>query len=150
MRLAPVCSGMGKTNLQITVERERAVYTSMPRPLLSQLCRIHGLSVRDFASIFQISKSHAEEVLNHKKYPSLDLAFKIARYWETDVDTLFGWMFDDDGQRRPLVVEIPGGKGEVWRLSTHNPIHKTIPLVKYIAKRLREMEEEEKKCSTSA
>lgn len=96
------------SNVQQANEKQRAVYDLCPLPLLSQLASLHRISVRDFAAIFGISKSHAEELLNHKKLPSLELAIRIARYWEVTVDDLFGWRVDDDGARRPLVIEVDG------------------------------------------
>ena len=131
-----------KSNLQVGIEQARAIYTSMPRPLLAQLCLLHGLSIRDFAQIFEVSKSHAEEVLNHKRPPSLELAFKIARYFETNVDELFGWLFDDDGMRRPLLVEIPG-KGEVWRLKHQYERHKALVMIRDIAEYIRKKRAQE-------
>ena len=97
------------TGLQRTIERQRAVYETLATPLLYQLVKMHGLSIREFAEIFEISKNHAEAVLKHRTTPSLELAFQIARYFEVRVEELFGWMFDDTGNRRPLVVEV-GGK----------------------------------------
>ena len=131
-----------KTNIQLGVEKERAVYTSMPRPLLAQLCLLHGLSIRDFAQIFEISKSHAQEILNHQKMPSLELAFRIARYFECTTDELFGWMVDDDGMRRPLLVEIPG-KGEVWRLKHQYERHKALVMIRDIAEYIRKKRTQE-------
>lgn len=96
------------TNLQITIERQRAVYESLAKPLLYQMAMLHRLSIREFAAIFQISKGHAEAVLKHQVAPNLELAFRIARYFEVRVDDLFGWMFDDVGVRRPLLVEVDG------------------------------------------
>ena len=108
------------TNLQRTIERQRAVYETLATPLLYQLARIHGLSIREFADIFKISRNHAEAVLKHRSTPSLELAFQIGRYFDVRVDELFGWMFDDTGNRRPLVVE---SKGKVFRVkSTDSPM----------------------------
>jgi DNA-binding XRE family transcriptional regulator len=81
---------------------------------------MHGLSIREFAEVFEISKNHAEAVLKHRTAPSLELAFQIARYFDLKVDELFGWMFDDTGNRRPLVLEV---KGKCFRVkSTDNPL----------------------------
>ena len=96
-----------KSNVQTVNEKLRAVYQGQP-PLLSQIAEAHGISVRDFASIFGIGKSHAAEILGHKVFPSLELALKISRYWEVSVEELFGWRVDDDGARRPLLVIDPG------------------------------------------
>ena len=106
-----------QTNLQRTIERQRAVYESMAMPLLYQLARIHGLTIREFAEIFEISRNHAEAVLKHRTTPSLELAFQIARYFDVKVDDLFGWMFNDTGNRRPLVVEV---KGKIFRVKSDN------------------------------
>ncbi len=108
------------TNLQRTIERQRAVYETLATPLLYQLARIHGLTIREFAEIFGISKNHAEAVLKHRTSPSLELAFHIARYFDVKVDELFGWMFDDTGNRRPLVLEV---KGKAFRVKcTDSPL----------------------------
>ena len=108
------------TNLQRTIERQRAVYETLEMPLLYQLTKMHGLSIREFAEVFEISKNHAEAVLKHRTSPSLELAFQIARYFDLKVDDLFGWMFDDTGNRRPLVLEV---KGKSFRVkSTDSPL----------------------------
>jgi DNA-binding XRE family transcriptional regulator len=89
-------------------------------PLLYQLARMHGLTIREFGEVFEISKNHAEAVLKHLTTPSLELAFQIARYFDLKVDELFGWMFDDTGNRRPLVLEV---KGKNFRVkSTDSPL----------------------------
>jgi len=110
------------------------VYSHLALPLLAQMAKIHGLSIRDIASIFGISKTFAAEVLNHQKFPDLSLALRLARYFEVDVESLFGWMLDDDGCRRPLVVETPQG---LVRLSTKNHHHTALGMVEDLA---REME----------
>jgi DNA-binding XRE family transcriptional regulator len=109
----------GKSSLQICNEKCRAIYEgdSQP-PLLLQVCMVHGISCRDFASIFGVGKSHASDVLNHKVFPSLELALKISRYWEVTVEELFGWRVDDDGARRPLVVIDPS-TGKALKLTKH-------------------------------
>ena len=96
-----------KSNVQTVNEKLRAVYQGQP-PLLSRIAEAHGISIRDFAFIFGIGKSHAADILNHRVYPSLELALKISRYWEVTVEELFGWRVDDDGARRPLLVIDPG------------------------------------------
>jgi putative transcriptional regulator len=96
------------TRVQRVVERQRAIYETLAKPLLQQLVELHGLSIRDFARIFEISKGHAEAVLKHRTEPSLELAFRIARYFDLTVDDLFGWRFDDTGDRRPLLIHVPG------------------------------------------
>ena len=97
-----------KTNIQTCNERARAVYEASGQPpFLQQLCQVHNVSLREFASIFGISKSHAGDVVAHKVYPSLELAVRIARYFECTVEELFGWRIDDDGARRPLLIEDP-------------------------------------------
>jgi DNA-binding XRE family transcriptional regulator len=108
------------TGLQRVIEKQRAVYETLAMPLLYQLARMHGLSIREFAEVFEISRNHAEAVLKHRTTPSLELAFQIARYFDLKVDELFGWMFDDTGNRRPLVLEV-GGKA--FRVkSTDSPL----------------------------
>jgi len=108
------------TNIQRTIERQRAIYETLAMPLLYQLARMHGLSIREFAEVFEISKNHAEAVLKHRTTPSLELAFQIARYFDLKVDELFGWQFDDTGNRRPLVLEV---KGKAFRVkSTDSPL----------------------------
>jgi DNA-binding XRE family transcriptional regulator len=108
------------TNLQRTIERQRAVYETLATPLLYQMARMHGLTIREFAEIFEISKNHAEAVLKHRTTPSLELAFQIARYFDLKVDELFGWMFDDTGNRRPLLLEV---NGRAFRVkSTDSPL----------------------------
>lgn len=96
------------TNLQICIEKAKAVYEAQGQPpLLQQIAQVHGVSVREFAGIFGIPKSSAAEILSHKKFPSLELALRIARYWECSVEDLFGWRVDDTGERRPLLVVDP-------------------------------------------
>ena len=108
------------TNLQRTIEKQRAIYETLATPLLYQLARMHGLTIREFAEVFEISKNHAEAVLKHRTAPSLELAFQIARYFDLTVDELFGWMVDDTGNRRPLVLEV---QGVVYRVkSTDSPL----------------------------
>lgn len=108
----------------------------MPRPLLAQLAEIHDISVRDFARIFGISKSYAEEILNHKKFPSLELGIRIARYYECDTDELFGWRIDDDGVRRPLVVKLPWSE-TYMTLNASNRNHGSLALLAVVAEWIR-------------
>ena len=75
--------------------------------------------VRDFAAIFKISKTHAAEIIAHRKLPDLELAVRISRYWEVEVEELFGWRIDDDGARRPLLVIDPS-TGQVRKLVGQN------------------------------
>jgi transcriptional regulator with XRE-family HTH domain len=124
-----------RTNVQLGIEQQRAVYETMPRPLLSQLAEVHRITVRDFADIFGISKSYAGELLNHKKFPTLELGIKIARYFEVSMEELFGWRVDDEGMRRPMMVDIGG---HLLRLSSKNPDHRAIPLVMAIRKKMNE------------
>jgi len=94
-----------KSNIQVVNEKARAFYEAQGQPpLLSQICAMHNISVRDFAAIFEISKSQAQMIIAHKTFPSLELAVRIARYWECTVEEIFGWRIDDDGKRRPLLV----------------------------------------------
>ena len=104
----------GKSNIQAAIERAREKYGEHPT-LLSRICQAHGISVRDFAVIFGISKTHAADVIGHKKLPSLELAVQISRYWEVTVEELFGWRIDDEGKRRPLLV-IDQETGQVRKL----------------------------------
>jgi transcriptional regulator with XRE-family HTH domain len=106
-----------KSNVQTVNEKLRAVYEGQP-PLLSRIAEAHGISVRDFSSIFGVGKSHAADILNHRVYPSLELALKISRYWEVTVEELFGWRVDDDGARRPLLVIDPA-TGKALKLTKH-------------------------------
>ena len=126
-------------NHQNHIEAVRALYSSYERPLLSQLAMLHRVTVRDFASIFGISKSHADDILNHRKLPSLELAFRIARYWErVTVDDLFGWRVDDDGTRAPLMMEIDG---QTMRLTDSNTLYSSLEMLYQIEqKRQRKME----------
>lgn len=103
------------TGLQIRIDRERAVYETLQKPLLYQLVTLHQLSIRDFASVFGISKGHAENLLKHRTVPDLELAFRIARYFTVSVDELFGWRFDDTGDRCPTLIER---NGEVVKMSS--------------------------------
>ena len=96
------------SNIQRTIEKQRAEYAKLGKPLLQYMAEVHQLTVRQFAEIFEISKSHASKVLSHEVFPSVELAVRIARYFETNVDELFGWRVDDEGSRRSLLVEIPG------------------------------------------
>lgn len=96
------------TNVQTAIQKQRAVYESLAKPLLQQLAELHGLTIRDVAAIFGISKGHAESILKHRVFPSLELAVRIARYFEVSVDELFAWRVDDSGDRRPLLIELPG------------------------------------------
>ena len=111
--------------LQVGIEKQRAVYENMPKPLLAQLAEVHQLTVRDIGEIFGISKSYAADILQHRRFPPLELAFRLARYFEVTVEELFGWRLSDDGMRRPLLVDVGG---TVVRLSSVNPKHKAIPL----------------------
>jgi DNA-binding XRE family transcriptional regulator len=107
----------GKSNIQVCNEKARAVYGAQGQPpLLQQICAVHGISIRDFASIFGISKTFAAEIIGHQKFPSLELAVRICRYWEVTVEDLFGWRIDDGGERRPLLVIDPG-TGKVRKLT---------------------------------
>lgn len=92
----------GKSNIQVTIEKAREFYGDSP--LLARMASAHQITLRDFASIFGISKSLAGQVLNHETFPKLELAVRIARYFEVTVEELFGWRINDDGKRRPLLV----------------------------------------------
>lgn len=125
---------MARTNIQVWIDQERAIYCGLRKPLLAQLAMIHKVTVREFASIFGISKSNAQEILAHRKDPSLLLAFKIARYFEVSVDELFGWNYGDTGDRRPLVIEKDG---KPLRLKEEVKGHGALELVKEVANELR-------------
>lgn len=120
---------VSKTNVQVAVEQQRAVYGTLKMPFLAQMARMHRLSVRDIAGIFGISKSYAAQLLNHEKVPDLELAFRLARYFECTVDELFGWRFDDDGKRRPLMIELDR---KTIRLTPKNRNHSALGLVKMV------------------
>lgn len=124
-----------KTNLQIAIEQQRAVYSHLRKPLLLQMAQLHQLTVRDIAEIFGIARSHAENILNHRKLPSLELAIRLARYFEVTVDDLFGWMYDDEGIRRPLLIELPG-TGQVVRLKASDKSADALEMVRQVAKAL--------------
>jgi transcriptional regulator with XRE-family HTH domain len=106
------------TNLQSAIEDQRALYGRLKGTLLQQLVQIHGLTIRDFASIFKISKGHAEGILKDRTFPALPLALAISRYFEVSVEELFGWRVDDTGNRRPLVVDL--GTGKAVRVKMEN------------------------------
>lgn len=128
-----------KSNLQIGIEQQRAAYEFLYRPLLSQIAQTHGISVRDFAEIFGISKSHAEEIMNHKKMPALDLALRITRYFECTVEELFGWRVDDNGERRPLLIELSNKK--LIRLTARDKRHSAIALMGAVVEEMRKHRE---------
>lgn len=96
------------TAFRKSIENQRSVYDSLAEPLLYQLAKVHKLSIREFAEIFGVSVNHAEAVLKHRIFPSLELAVRIARYYGVTVDELFGWRFDDNGERSPLILEVNG------------------------------------------
>jgi DNA-binding XRE family transcriptional regulator len=123
------------TNVQQVIEKQRAVYDTLAKPLLQQLSELHGLTIRDVAAIFKISKGHAEAVLKHRVFPSLELAVRIARYFETNVDELFAWRVDDAGDRRPLLVELPGMDAPV-RITKYDE-RDPLALVRSVADKLR-------------
>jgi transcriptional regulator with XRE-family HTH domain len=125
------------TNIQPVIERQRVVYESLARPLLAQMAELHGISIRDFGQMFGISKTYAAEILNHEKLPNLDLAIRMARYWETTIEELFGWRVDDDGSRRPLVVDF---KGTLIRLKPKLPEHGAISFVLEVAEEIRKLQ----------
>jgi transcriptional regulator with XRE-family HTH domain len=126
-----------KTNLQIGIEQQRAVYSHLRKPLLLQMANLHGLSYRDIAEIFNISRSHAENLLQHRRMPNnLELAIRIARYFEVNVEELFGWNFDDDGQRRPLLIELPG-TGTVARLKASDRNAGSLDMIRQLAEIFR-------------
>lgn len=127
---------MDRTYVQSIIEGVREFYGTLRMPLLAQLAKIHGLSVRDLAAIWGISKSHASDILSHKKVPDLELAFRIARYFEVTVDDLFGMRFDDDGSRRPLVMIGPDRK--LIQLSHNNRKHSALWLAGDEVDKIRE------------
>ena len=130
------------SNLQVGIDQQREVYGHLRFPLLQQLCRIHSLSVRDVATIFGIGKSHAQEIITHQKAPSLELAFRLARYFEVTVDELFGWRFDDSGERRPLVIEL--SNKVLVRLSAARKSDQAMELVRAVAEDQRMLREKAK------
>lgn len=131
------------TAVQRNVEHRREVYGHLRLPLLQQLAFIHNLNVRDLAEIFGCSKSYIAEVFNHKKLPSLELAIRISRYFETTTDDLFGWRVDDDGSRRPLVVELPGTR-QLIRLKTTDKTHGSMALIRMVSEEIQKQEKQER------
>jgi transcriptional regulator with XRE-family HTH domain len=120
----------GKTAQQIVNEKCRALYeVEGAPPLLQQICSIFRLTIREFASIFGISKGYSEDIIKQRKFPTLDLGIRISRYFEVSVEELFGWRVDDDGKRRPLLVVNPK-TGVAFRLSEKKKEHDTMPLVR--------------------
>jgi DNA-binding XRE family transcriptional regulator len=127
----------GKSEIQVVSEKARALYGIAGSPvLLQQITQVYRITIREFASIFNISKAHAEDIIKHRKLPSLPLAVEICRYFEVTVEELFAWRVDDDGKRRPLIAEDPK-TGMAYRLSESNLSHRTMALVE---KRLEEKE----------
>lgn len=95
---------------------------------MQQITQIYRLTIRDFASIFGISKAHAEDIIKHRKFPALDLAIRMCRYFECTVEELFAWRVDDDGKRRPLLTVDPK-TGVAYRLSERRSSDETMALV---------------------
>ena len=120
---------MSESNLQLRINAARHHYTGLgQQPLLERICKVHGITQREFAAIFGISKAHAEAVIKHRTMPSLELGLQIARYWECTVEELFGWRVDDDKGRRPLIIKDPE-TGEVRRLNTRAGVSKALDLI---------------------
>ena len=137
-----------QSNLQCAIDQQREVYSHLRFPLLQQLCRIHSLTVRDVATIFGIGKSHAQEIITHQKAPSLELAFRLARYFECSVDELFGWRFDDSGERRPLVIEL--SNKVLVRLGSARKSDQALELVKAVAEDFRMRKEQRMEAESAA
>lgn len=131
-----------RSNLQVSIEKQRAVYNHLRRTLLAQLLRTHNLTIREFAEICGISKSYAQQIVNHEKFPSLELGIKISRYFECTVEELFGWRVDDSGERRPLIVELP--HKVLIRLKAKDRGHSAMQLMKYISDALKKKDGDEK------
>ena len=111
----------GKSQLQVCNEKAKAIYENdLEMPLLQQICRLHNVSAQEFAEIFGISRAQSYKILNHEDFPSLELGIQISRYFEVEVEWLFGWRVDDNGARRPLLIEHPGTK-LLMRLRAANP-----------------------------
>jgi DNA-binding XRE family transcriptional regulator len=118
-----------KTALQITIEKQRALYeVEGAPPFLQQITTMYRITIREFAGIFGISKAHAENIIKQRKYPDLPLALKITRYFGCTVEELFGWRVDDDGKRRPLLIENPK-TGQAYRLSDMKKQDSTMTLM---------------------
>ena len=110
----------GPSNIQQCREGARAWYEKRGTlPLLSHIAAAHSLTVREFGTIFGIKKSYACEILNERCFPPLELALKIACYFEVTVEELFGWRLEDTGERRPLLVIDPV-TGQVVKLVGEN------------------------------
>jgi putative transcriptional regulator len=121
---------MAESNLQMRIESARRYYSGLGQtPLLEQLTQIHGITQREFAAILGVSKQHSENLLKHKVLPSLELALKIARYFECTVEDLFGWRVDDGGERRPLLIKDPE-TGEVRRLNAAGKRVRALELIR--------------------
>lgn len=121
---------IGKTEIQIVNEKCRAEYVreGIP-PLLQQFTQVHRITIREFASIFGISKAYAEDIIKHRKFPTLDIAVRIARYFGCTVEELFGWRVDDDGKRRPL-LKLDPKTGVAYRLKERKQDDSTLELVR--------------------
>jgi DNA-binding XRE family transcriptional regulator len=134
---------MAKSNIQTASEQQRAIYSSLRMTLLAQLLNVHCVTVRDFAAIFGVSKSHAADIVAHRKLPDLELAFRLARYFECTVDELFGWRIEDTGERRPLVVVWGFGKDkQLVRLKPELKGDSALGIVASIAENMRRYQEE--------
>jgi DNA-binding XRE family transcriptional regulator len=127
-----------KTELQVVIEKQRAIYDvqGIP-PFLQQVCQMYRITIREFASIFGISKAHSENIIKQRKFPDLPLALSITRYFGCTVEELFGWRIDDDGKRRPLLIEDPR-TGQAYRLSEVKKQDRTMSLME---KRLNKTED---------
>lgn len=135
---------MPKSNIQAAQEQQRAVYSYLRMPLLTQILNVHCLTIRDFAAIFGVSKSHAADVVSHRKLPDLELAFKVARYFECTVDELFGWRIEDTGERRPLIVVWGFGKNKkLVRLKSDLKSDSALGIVAAVADNMRAYQEEQ-------
>ena len=96
--------------MQKYIEQLREGYAELGQPLLLAICKLRGIRIREFAAIFGISRSQAEKIVKERILPNMELGFRIARYFETPVDDLFGWRVDDTGERQPLTIELRSRK----------------------------------------
>ena len=129
-----------RTSLQVAIDQQRAVYSHRRRPRLSQLAQLHGLTVRDFARIFDVSKSYADDILRMRVRPPLERGVDDRKVLRSHGRRVTGRTIHDSGERRPLVIELPGNK--VVRLKAQVKDHGSMELIRQVAEAFQKQDAE--------
>ena len=65
---------------------------------LKEIRNVKGIKQEDLADILHVSRQTISSLENGKNNPSIQLAFKIARYFDMHIEEIFLYEEETDGQ----------------------------------------------------